>query len=189
MKYFDLVKQFVDQEFTRAGRADHELPHLSRTLYWVLQLKPDADEAMQIAGYAHDIERAFRDKSDEELKHLSFKDPFFLKLHPEKGAQIIGDFLAQNQAPQELIDRVKMLISAHEIGGNDDQNILQSADSISFLEDQGKVDRFIARMKNQGKDAIIEKFQWMYERAAIPEAKKIIEPFYREAMRKLEHTK
>ena len=186
MKYLEIVKNFVDREFQRSGRAQHELPHLKRTLYWVLQLNPDADEAMQIAAYAHDIERAFREKTDHELKHLSFKDPFFLKDHPEKGAEIIGNLLSQNGAPSTLVDRVKMLISAHEVGGNDDQNILQSADTISFLEDQGKVDRFIARTKDQGKEIIKEKFQWMYERAQLPAAKKIVEPFYREAMRKLD---
>ena len=33
--------------------------HFDRTLYWVLKLKPDADEAFQIAAYSHDIRRAF----------------------------------------------------------------------------------------------------------------------------------
>jgi len=189
MKYFDLAKKFVDREFTRSGRAPHELPHFDRTVYWVKILKPDADEAMLIAAYAHDIERSFRDKTDEELKHLSFKDPFFLKYHAEKGAEIIGDFLFQNEAPQELIDRVKILVSTHEVGGDDDQNILQSADTISFLEDQDKVDRFIARMGSQGKNIIQEKFKWMYERAQLPKAKEIVKPFYDEAIRKLEQAK
>ncbi len=32
--------------------------HSKNTLEWLLKLKPDADEALQIAALAHDIERA-----------------------------------------------------------------------------------------------------------------------------------
>ena len=44
---------YVDKSF------GEKKEHFDRTLYWVLKLKPDADEALQIAAYSHDIQRAF----------------------------------------------------------------------------------------------------------------------------------
>ncbi len=133
MDYFEKVRNFVIDSFTKTGGIGG-LNHFDRTVYWVLALKPDADEVLRIAAVAHDIERAYRDPSNDPAadSELGFRSDFLLKHHPEKGAEIIGEFLAGEHAPQALIDRVKMLIAKHEIGGNDDQNILKDADSISY---------------------------------------------------------
>jgi hypothetical protein len=42
-----------------------------------------------------------------------------------------------------MIERVMMLVSKHEVGGNDDQNLLKDADAISFLENQ--IDVFLTK--------------------------------------------
>jgi hypothetical protein len=161
------------------------LKHFDRTVYWVEQLRPDADEALRIAAIAHDIERAFRDTSKEPASSsdAGFKSDFFLKYHPQKGAGIIDKFLKGEYAPQELIDRVKMLIAKHEVGGNEDQNLLKDADSISYFENQ--IDHFIAhRMPTTGADKVRAKFEWMYERITSEKARIIAKPMYEAAMAK-----
>jgi len=61
MLYLEKAKEFVDQSVGPK-------PHFQNTLDWLLNLKPDADEALQIAAYCHDIERMdFGDAS--KMKH------------------------------------------------------------------------------------------------------------------------
>ncbi len=40
------------------SRVPEDPVHAENVLEWVLKLKPDADEALQIAALAHDIDRA-----------------------------------------------------------------------------------------------------------------------------------
>lgn len=184
MKYLNLVKKFVAESFSATDNPK-ELAHFERAVYWLLQLKPDADEAIQTAAYAHDIERAFRDKSSDLFDQKSYTDPYFTVEHPAKGAKIIADFLAKNQAPQDFFSKVKMLIEKHELGGDYDQNLIKDADSISFFENQ--IPHFIKRAqdKPQNQNKIKEKFQWMFDRITSERAKEIAKPFYEEAMTKL----
>ncbi|MBU0569432.1 DUF4202 domain-containing protein [Patescibacteria group bacterium] len=170
------VKKFVDESFGRKS------PHFERTVYWVKKLKPDADEALLVAAYAHDIERAFQKKT---VKFKSFLDKEKLKQHQEKGAEITASFLEKEGADDDLIERVKMLISKHEFGGNKDQDLLKDADSISFLENN--TDYFVNELaKKTGKSKVKEKFDWMFERISSDKAKRIAKPMYLKAVRLLE---
>lgn len=158
--------------------------HFERTVYWVKQLKSDADEAMLIAALAHDAERVFRDK---KTKHSGkyIKEPEFLQIHQQGGAKLVGEFLEQNGADKALIERVKMLIVKHEEGGNPDQNFLMDADSISFLENN--VDHFISDlMEVYGRDKTREKFEWMYNRMSSQKAKEIAKGWHERAMKMVE---
>jgi len=90
-----------------------------------------------IVAIAHDIERAFREPTyEEKFKGSSkgFADKGHLTDHQQKGAEIMAEFLKKQGANEGLIERVKMLILKHETGGNDDQNLLKDADSVSFFE-------------------------------------------------------
>ena len=58
MDYFSLARQFVVHSFEKSGDVQ-PLRHFDRTVYWVEQLMPNADEAMRVAAFAHDIERLF----------------------------------------------------------------------------------------------------------------------------------
>lgn len=186
MEYYSKAEQFVIDAFTKTGKAGG-IKHFERTVYWLLQLKPNADEALQIAAFAHDVERAFRASSQEAKLDSStkgFLDDEFLEEHQNKGAEIIANFLKDQHAPEELIERVRMLISKHEVGGNDDQNVLKDADSISYFENQ--VDHFIkTRAKEQGKEKVKDKFQWMFDRITSEQAKEIAKPMFEEAIKKL----
>ena len=158
--------------------------HFDRTVYWLKQLRPDADEALLIASISHDIERASR-LGDAGLGRT---DKGFLNIddntyHQEKGAEIIGNFLKEQGADDKLIKRVKHLVSAHEYGGDDDQNLLKDADSLSFVENNASI--FIARLDKLGYDNVKEKFDWMYGRISEPKAKQLAKPFYEKMIKKL----
>ncbi|MCK5413296.1 MAG: DUF4202 family protein [Candidatus Pacebacteria bacterium] len=65
-----------------------------------------------------------------------------MKQHQEKGAEIIAEFLSQQNTDEKIIEKVKSLVSRHEVGGNEEQNALKDADYLSFLENN--IDYFIS---------------------------------------------
>ena len=84
----------------------------------------------------------------------------------------------------EIIERVKMLVSRHEEGGNDDQNLLKDADSVSFFETN--ISLFLTKhVQDVGKEKVREKFDWMYNRITSEKAKQIARPWYKEAIKNL----
>jgi len=180
---YQKVEQFVSESFGKAGKAS-SVKHFERTVYWVQQLKPDADEALLIATIAHDIERAFGDPGHSEIAEKGFRDEKYLTYHQERGAEIIADFLQQQSADEKLIKRVKMLISKHEVGGDIDQDVLRDADSVSFFENNA--DHFVTQFAPKfGKEKVKDKFNWMFNRISDEKAKKIALPWYKEAIKQL----
>lgn len=177
MRYFSKVKKFVDESFSDK----HHLKHFERTVYWVKKLHPDANEAILIAAYAHDIERAFRKKND----NINLTGKKKMQFHQKEGAEIIACFLEDEGAEKKLIKAVKSLILKHEEGGGRGQDILKDADSISFFETN--VDFFVNELiKKTGRGAIKEKFDWMFARISSIKAKRIAKPMYEKAMIQLE---
>jgi len=178
------VEQFVIDSFTNTGKTQG-IKHFLRTTYWLKELEPQADEAMQIAAVSHDIERAFRQPDILEIQtKVGFTDLAFLRLHQERGAEIIGSFLKQQNVSDQVIDKVKMLVSRHEEGGNKEQNILKDADSISFFENN--IEHFLTKIAaEKGKDKTQAKFDWMFNRITSNKAKQIAQQWYNEAIKQL----
>ncbi|MFB6190275.1 MAG: DUF4202 family protein [Candidatus Nanohaloarchaea archaeon] len=188
--YFSKVKQFVDDEFKKAGRPDH-LEHLARTVHWIKELEPDAGEALKIAGYAHDMEHAERwqkeqkDDDRDRSEEKDFTDSKRLEIHQERSAEIITGFLEGEDAPEELIKKVRELVRKHEEGGSGEQDLLKDADSLSFFE--CNVESFLdATGRLFRKQDVREKFDWMFERISNEDAREIAEPWYQNAVEKLE---
>ena len=78
-----------------------------------------------------------------------------------------------------------MLVSKHEEGGNDDQNLLKDADSVSFFETN--ISLFLTKhVQDVGKEKVREKFDWMYKRITSEKAKQIARPWYEEAIKNLD---
>ena len=178
-RLFTKVKKFVKESFRKCGFKE-QIKHLERTVYWVKKLKPNADEALLIAAFVHDIETAFAWKKLQKNYKPKFVDKNRLKKHQKEGAEIIGEFLEKQGANPEMVNRVKMLISKHEEGGNEDQDLLKDADSISFFENN--VDMFLKIAKKAGKEKVRQKFYWMYNRITSKKAKDIAKPWYRKAI-------
>ncbi len=177
---FTKVREFVKKSFNDEA----QMLHFDRTVYWLKQLKPDADEALLISAVAHDLERASR-LGEEGLGRTEkgFLDKADNQYHQEKGAEILGNFLKENGADEKLIERVKHLVSKHEVGGDEDQNLIRDVDSLSFVENNTHI--FLSRFNALGYDKIKEKFDWMYNRITDPKVKEIAKPFYEKMIKEL----
>jgi hypothetical protein len=166
--------------------------HLLQTEAWLRRLKPGASEELLLAALTHDMERAFPGPDSPSLDPGEGVDnPNYNIAHSERSARIVSAYLHEHGASQESIEQVARLVRAHEYGGDNDENLVQAADSLSFLE--VNVDVFLGWM-DAGDDkwnahAVHAKFTWMYERIQIPQARDLARPMYEEAIRKLESRK
>ncbi len=187
--YFNPAKEFVLNSF--AAVANQLVPlHLTRTVEWILKLKPTADEALLTAAVAHDIERAFREDAVYEKMFISenaFRDAAFLDYHQQRSAKIITDFLKTQDCPAEISEKVYHLVAHHETGGDPESNLLKDADSLSFF--QTNVDLFVkVKVQESSPEKVKSKFDWMFARISGIDARKLCRPLYEAALDKLAAT-
>jgi len=105
--------------------------HAENTLQWLLKIKPDADDALQIAALAHDIDRA----SKQKVKRDDYEDyDAFKAAHAKHGATILRDILEAHGVCSNIIDKACHLVLHHEVGGDPEANVLKDADSISYFD-------------------------------------------------------
>jgi hypothetical protein len=156
--------------------------HLRRTKDWLLALEPEAIEALQLAALTHDMERHFPGGPSLDLSVPPGEDTAYRTEHSERSARIVGAWLRQEGATAEKVERVEHLIRLHEIGGDADADLLQAADSISFLEvnmdlpyrwvEQGRCDLERASAQHW----------WMFERIRLPRARELAQPYLERAV-------
>jgi len=145
--------------------------HLIRTRDWVLTLDPEADDALRIAALTHDIER--REPGGPRLDPATqgWDDAAYLREHSERSAAIVGEWLAGRRAPRALAEAVGELIRRHETGGSPAADVLQAADSLSFLEvNAGRARAWV----KEGRCTLPQaraKLDWMLERVAVARAR------------------
>lgn len=175
----DKVKEFVTQSYGK------ENLHLTRTLYWVQEMEPDASEELLIAACSHDIERAFQPKTDGSKK-FSYSWGEAMDRHQVESGKIMFDYLEKGGYDLKKSERVKELISKHEVGGDAGQNLLKDADSLSWLE--WSVPHHISFIAEKGleKKELRKKIDFMYDRISSHKAKDLAVPFYEEALKMLD---
>jgi hypothetical protein len=127
-------------ELLRAARAwvvelrhPHER-HLLRTEDWVVELESDASERLRLAAVLHDIERAFPDPETSWISARDWDNAVYNRWHQDRSADIAARWLRERGAHDELVEAVDALIRVHEDGGWPEADVLQAADSLSFLE-------------------------------------------------------
>lgn len=175
MNLYDKTIRFVNEAFEGKNIA-----HFERTVYWFERFYPQFTEAHRIAAYSHDIERGVMKERDRD-----YLNPDFLKQHMEDGARIMGEFLEKEGAEQNLIQKVKHLISKHEVGGDVEQNALMDADSVSYFETNAEM--FVKkRVLEDGYEKVKGKLDWMYSRISSPIAKEAARANYEKWSRELE---
>jgi len=106
--------------------------HSKNTLNWLLKLKPDADEALQIAALGHDIERAVdqRKVRREDFEHYDQ----FKATHAHNSAEILKEVMLNCGVEETLMEQVYDLVNRHEVGGDERSDLLKDADSISYFD-------------------------------------------------------
>jgi hypothetical protein len=156
--------------------------HLRRARDWLLVIEPDASEAAQLAALTHDMERHFPGGPEFDPGTMAPDEESYRIEHSRRSAAIVGDWLAEQGAGDELVTRVRGLIELHEVGGTPEANLVQAADSLSFLETntglvrgwvvKGRCD--VERAKRQHKR--------MFERIQVERARELARPLYVRAL-------
>ena len=108
--------------------------HLERTLDWLVELDPEASEAARIAAATHDIERAYPDGASRWDSARDWDSVEYNRWHQDRCAEIVTAGLRERGAPNELASEVAGLVRVHEDGGWPEADLVQAADSLSFLE-------------------------------------------------------
>ncbi len=155
MNKFDFVVEEI-KAITKNAADKTEYGHSQSVWQWVLQLKPDADIALQIAALGHDIDRSFQDYRIMKARFATYDE--YKKTHVLLSAKIICDILKKHDFDQVTIDKVRHLIENHEIGGEGDIAILTEADSMTFFNNLQHY------RDNHTAQETIDKIKFMYNR-------------------------
>ncbi len=106
--------------------------HADNTLEWLLRLEPHADDALQLAALAHDIDRAIE---ETKVKRADFDDyDAFKAAHARNGAEILRPILTACGVERDTVDEACRLVEIHEVGGDSRSDLLKDADSISYFD-------------------------------------------------------
>ena len=89
---------------------------------------------------------------------------------------------AQRGRAEDFIAEVEPLILQHEFGGSPDGDLLQAADSLSFLEVNGRLVVDWVRRGDTSLPQGIEKLDWMYERIKLPRGRELARPYHEQAV-------
>lgn len=106
--------------------------HAKNTLEWLLRLKPDANETLQIATLGHDIERAIEKRKVKRKDYQSYYE--FKDAHALNSAKIMREIMKEYNMNKAMIEKVFFLVRHHENGGTKLADVLKNADSISFFQ-------------------------------------------------------
>jgi Domain of unknown function (DUF4202) len=156
--------------------------HLVRTRDWVLELEPDASEALQLAALTHDMERHFPGGPELDMSRQPPDDEGYNRAHSERSARIVAEFLREQGADPELVRDVARLVRAHEFGGWGEADVLQAADSIAWLETNQGVARRWVRDGRCDPEWAREKHRWSFERIRLEAARELARSYYEDAL-------
>ncbi len=113
------------------SRVPEDPRHAENTLDWLLKLRPDADEALQIAALGHDIERALEVR---EVIRADYSDYEIYKVaHARMSAEILRAIMKDCGAPPAMANEVYLLVYRHETGGDPRADLIKNVDSISYF--------------------------------------------------------
>ncbi len=159
--------------------------HLLKSLEWLDRIAPDSTEALRVATLTHDMERAFPGPDQPVAGPGQWSDPAYNAAHAARSARIVAQWLLAQGAGENLTAEVEKLVNAHEVGGWPEANLLQAADSLSFLETN--IDLFLgfARSGKRTLDEVRLKFDDSYERIQVEQARKLALPMYQSAKARL----
>lgn len=168
----------------------YQLEHVLAAREWAIRLARAPSLELRFAALVHDAERFFPGGPSGTPQN-GFDDPDYLFIHSTRSADIVDAWLAENDDTTSAAfrKRVRALILRHEIGGNREEDILQAADSLSFLS---TFDWLVVSWVRDGHYTIAgagEKLDWMLNRIRVPEARELALPFYVRIVTALERAK
>lgn len=107
--------------------------HAEGTLHWLLELMPDADDALRLAALGHDIDRAIEAHRVRRNEFTSFDE--FKAAHASHSAEILATILDDCRVSEATRIEACRLVRLHETGGDERSDLLKNADALSFFQD------------------------------------------------------
>jgi hypothetical protein len=187
-RYADPSLTDLDHAALRWLQTFYQLEHLLSAREWAIRLSYGVGSPeLRFAALVHDAERFFPGGPPGTPQN-GFDDADYLFAHSTRSADIVDAWLDEQP---ELIapafrKRVRALILRHEIGGDPEEDILQAADSLSFLS---TYDWLVVGWVRDGHYTVAgakEKLDWMLHRIRIPEALRLALPIYVNTVRALD---
>jgi hypothetical protein len=162
--------------------------HLVRARDWLVYLDPDSSVEARLAVVTHDIERMFPGGPQMNKATGRWDDPHYLYAHASRSAEVVGVWLHSHPdvADEVSLPEVQRLITLHEFGGVDGADLIQAADSLSFLETLQDIVRAWVSNNECDAEQARAKHRYMAERIRIPEASLLAEPLLEQALASLE---
>ena len=140
--------------------------HADNTLEWLLRLEPDADEALQLAALAHDIDRAIE---RIKVRRADFDNyDTFKAAHARNSAEILRSILTACGVKRNIVKEACRLVELHEVGGDPSSDLLKDADSISYFDVNLPL-----YFQREGWDETKRRSRWGYRRLT-PRAQEIV---------------
>jgi len=144
--------------------------HLERAGEWLLELEPSAPEPLVIAALLHDMERDIPGGPVLDKQRTPWDDPEYNRAHSERSAAVVAGWLRGKDASPQFVEGV-LPIREHEFGGSPAGDLLQAADSLSWLQVNGPLAvRWVERGECDVPKAR-QKLVWMYERIRLGRAR------------------
>ena len=164
-------------------RYPYNREHLLRSLEWLDRVAPGSAEAVRLATLTHDMERAFPGPDQPQMTKIV--DAEYERLHSERSARIVGDWLREQHADEPFVAEVERLIRAHEVGGWTEADLVQAADRLSFLDTN--IDLFLdfARSGRFTLSDIRQKFEVSRDRIRVPHLRELAAPMAERALERL----
>jgi hypothetical protein len=162
--------------------------HLERARDWLAYLDPDAPLEARLAVVTHDIERMFPNGPQMDKATGRWDDPHYLYAHASRSAEVVGFWMhAQADVPDEFSPaEVQRLITLHEFGGVGGADLVQAADSLSFLETlQDVVRKWVTHGECDAEQARA-KHRYMADRIRIRSAQELAGPMLEQALATLD---
>jgi len=147
--------------------------HAENTLEWVLKLDPEADQALQLAALAHDIDRAVEARKTRRSDYDDYDA--FKAAHARNGAMILRKILIDCSVPKAVVDEACWLVRFHEVGGDYSSDLLKDADSISFFDVN-----VLLYYRREGMEETLRRCRWGYQRLSDQMKKTVMRIIYKD---------
>lgn len=151
--------------------------HLARTGDWLLELCPDAPEPLVIAALLHDMERDIPGGPKQDKRTDAWDDPEYNRAHSERSAAVVAGWLVGKGASRPFVEGV-LPIREHELGGSPEGDLLQAADSLSWLDVNGRLVRLWVENGECSTEKAKQKLVWMRDRIRLERARPIADRLF-----------
>jgi hypothetical protein len=161
--------------------------HLIQARAWVLRLDPAASLAIRLAALTHDVERMFSGGPQQNFAEDRWDDPDYLFAHSTRSADFVQRWLEEGPEPLDtgFIRAVRRLVLLHELGGDAEADVLQAADSLSYLETLQELTAGWVVANLCSVEKAREKLLYMRDRIRIPTARRLAQPLFEQAVARL----